>query len=80
MKKTYAKRTLRAVAMILALWLVTACFGRDDRNYFAIRGFYLEPRDSLDVVFLGSSEVSADVCSVYAYGQTGLTEAEILAL
>ena len=73
MKKTYAKRTLRAVAMILALWLVTACFGRDDRNYFAIRGFYLEPRDSLDVVFLGSSEVSADVCSVYAYGQTGLT-------
>ena len=73
MKKTFVNRAVRVVAMLLALWMVTACFGRDDRNYFAIRGYYLEPHDSLDVVFLGSSEVSADVCSVYAYGQTGLT-------
>ena len=73
MKKVWINRTLRVVSMVLALWLMILCFGWDSRDYLSTKAFYLEPRDSLDVVFLGASEVSADVSSVYLYELTGLT-------
>lgn len=38
-----------------------------------IRGFYLEPKDSLDVVLLGASELYTGFCSPLAWRQYGFT-------
>ena len=73
MKKTCIKRAFGVVSMILAVWALIASCARGDRNYLTVRAFYQEPRDSLDVVFLGASEVSTDVSSAYAYELSGLT-------
>ena len=77
MKKVWLKRTFGVVSMVLALWLFVSCIGWDSRDYLSTRAFYQEPRDSLDVVFIGASEVSADVSSVYLYELTGLTGYQI---
>ncbi|MGN1113375.1 MAG: hypothetical protein ACI4RP_09235 [Acutalibacteraceae bacterium] len=44
-----------------------------DHNRERIKGFYLEDRDSLDVVFIGASEVYSGFSSAYAYKRFGFT-------
>ena len=77
MKKVWIKRTFAIVSMVLALWLMILCFGWDSRDYLSTQAFYLEPIDSLDVVFIGASEVSSDISSVYLYELSGLTSYQI---
>ena len=73
MKKIWLKRTIRIAALVLAVLLLIAGFARGDRNYIAIKAFYTEPRDSMDIIFLGASEAATDVSAVYAFERTGLT-------
>lgn len=44
-----------------------------DHNRERVKGFYLEDKDSVDVVFIGSSEVYAGFSSCYAYEKFGFT-------
>lgn len=44
-----------------------------DYNVTKLAGFYKEPEDSLDVVFLGASEVFTGFSSAYAYDLYGFT-------
>lgn len=46
---------------------------RSDQNRERIKGFYLEDKDSVDVVFIGASEVYAGFSSVYAYSKYRFT-------
>ena len=46
---------------------------RADHNRQRVKGFYQEQKDSLDVVFLGASEVYSDIAPGYASTQFGLT-------
>jgi len=46
---------------------------RFDHNNVRIEGFYKEEKNSLDVVFIGASEVYSDYYPVYAYEKYGYT-------
>lgn len=78
MKELYRCRIKKAVALLLpiVLFLVIAqnfLFSYNDRNTDRIRRFYNEEPNSLDVVFLGASEVLAGFAPGYAYDQCGFT-------
>lgn len=63
---------LLAVALTaLALQEFVLCHA--DHNRQRIKGFYEEDEQSLDVVYLGGSEVYADLAPGYAYSQSGVT-------
>ena len=71
-------RTLKFAALLLPLVLVfifSQEFLFDYRNYDTMRieQFYEEEEDSLDVVFLGASEIYAGYCPGYAYDRYGFT-------
>lgn len=78
MKKIYAKRI---IALILSFSVIIASvifsqeylFINDDANSWRVRNFYLEEKNSLDVVILGSSEVFAGYSAGLAYGKYGYT-------
>ncbi len=56
------------------VWLGQTFFFRNmDSDQRRIEGFYMEPSDSLDVVFLGSSELFTDFSSALAYEDFGFT-------
>lgn len=67
--KKYILRTVKILSLLLALVL---CIGflqqyvlcHSDHNRERIFGFYLEPKNSLDVVLIGASEVYADYAAV----------------
>lgn len=76
--KIYIKRTLRIVSLLLAITLSIAFLQeyilcRYDNNKIRVDGFYMEEKDSLDVVFIGASEIYAGFSPVYAYEKYGYT-------
>ena len=44
-----------------------------DHNRERLKGFYQEDKDSLDVVYMGASDVYSDVAPGYAYRRDGIT-------
>lgn len=78
MRKKIFVRTLGIVTMILAI-TIFVYFGQiyyfrvTNHNAIRIEGFHLEPKDSLDTVFLGSSDVYAGYAPARAYKQTKMT-------
>ena len=77
-KNVYLKRTVGIVSIILALVLCTLAvqnlfFSNRDANSMRVQGFYLEEKDSLDVVFLGASDVFAGYSAALAYEDYGYT-------
>lgn len=77
-KNFYLKRALRVVSLVLAV-ILTVVFlqeyflRRYDSNKVRVDGFYMEDKNSLDVVFIGASEIYAGFSSAYAYEQFGYT-------
>ncbi len=78
MKNKVIKRLLKIGSLLLALILCVIflqefvlCHG--DHNRERIKGFYLEPKDSVDVVFIGASEVYSGFSAPYAYSRYGFT-------
>lgn len=74
---TIVKRSIKILCLLLTIVLLTNCcmifFNNYDYNSIISRGFYLEPKDSLDVIFLGASDVFTGFSSAYAYEQFGFT-------
>lgn len=78
MKKKYVKRIIKILSILLIVsTVVLFCqnyfFGLNDHNTWRIRNFYLEEKDSLDVVFMGASDVYADISPALAYEEFGFT-------
>lgn len=77
-KKRYILRSVKIMSLLLALIM---CVGflqeyllcHADHNRERIKGFYLEDKDSVDVVFIGASEVYSGFSSCYAYEKFGFT-------
>lgn len=72
------KRAVKAIAFILIFLVVFGFFSgivtnpADYRNYQWIRGFYEEPRNSLDAVYIGSSAVYAFWNPLVAWEKYGI--------
>ena len=78
MQKTLMIRFCKVCSLLLALaaaisFLQEFFLCRADNNRERIKDFYLEEQDSLDVVFIGASEVYAGFASAYAYSSYGFT-------
>lgn len=78
MNKLYRSRIIKIIALLLPLvlfWTVAEnfLFYHTERNSDRFRRFYNEEPNSLDVVFLGASEVFAGYAPGYAYDQFGYT-------
>ncbi len=81
MKKGYWKRTVKLLALLLALVLLVLFLQEFTfREYWEygqgslrVKGFYREPKDSLDVVLIGDSTVYAGYSPAYAYKTGGFT-------
>ena len=74
----YISRALKAVALILPLLFIFIfaqeyLFDNRDYDTYRIEAFYEEEENSLDVVFMGASEVTAGYAPGYAYEQYGFT-------
>ncbi len=72
------KRALRAVIFLLIVVLLYGAFTdvlsvNNTWDMRHIHGFYLEPKDSLDVVMLGASELYTGFCAPLAWQQYGFT-------
>lgn len=71
-------RLIRILCLILAV-AVTAgllqeyVFCHADHNRQRLKGFYQEDKNSLDIVYLGASEVYSDIAPGYAYRNNGVT-------
>lgn len=73
MKKNL-KRAVKMLALVLAvLMFVSVTQIRADKNKIKLDGFYLEEKNSLDVVLLGASEVYTAFSSALAYEEYGFT-------
>ncbi len=77
-RKQYGKRTVKVcsffLAVILSLFLLNDLFlRRIDHNSLRVDGYYLEDKDSLDVVMLGASDVYTCFSSGRAYQDYGFT-------
>ena len=71
-------RALKAIALLLPLLFIFIfaqeyLFAHKDYDTRRIEGFYEEEENSLDVVFIGASEVSAGYAPGYAYEKYGFT-------
>ena len=71
-------RAIKLLCLILALVTVVGLlqeyvFCRADHNTQRIKGFYLEDEQTLDIVYMGASEVYSDIAPGYAYERYGLT-------
>ena len=78
MTKTNRSRLFKFIALLLPLLLIFLFAQEslfDNRTYDTIRieGFYQEEEDSIDVIFMGASEVSNDFVPGYAYERNGFT-------
>lgn len=76
--KKHMKRILGIILMIAAVSGVTYVLQdlvmfRNDVDAFRIKTFYKEPKDSLDFVLMGSSEIMWGYVAGEAYRTTGLT-------
>ena len=77
MKKKMITRGIKLLCLLLVVVLLSG-LGMDlcryyDYNVLKLAGFYAEPRNSLDVVLLGASEVFTDFSSGQAYDLYGFT-------
>ena len=77
-KKLYATRTVKLCCFFLAVLLTVGILQdfvlrRLDQNSIRLQGFYLEDQDTLDVVFLGASEVYTGIAAGRAYDKYGFT-------
>ena len=71
-------RLIRVVCLILAVLLMEGLlqeyvFCHADHNRQRIKGFYEEDKNSLDIVYLGASEVYSDIAPGHAYEKNGVT-------
>lgn len=74
MKKKYVSRTIKILSFALAAFLImTVTQVRGDHNKIRLDGFYMEEKNSLDVVLLGASEVYTAFSSSLAYDEYGFT-------
>ena len=75
---SYGKRFCKVVSLFLALLLVLTAAWNGlyiHRNYDEdrITGFFREPKNSLDVVLIGASDISRAFCPGLAYENYGIT-------
>lgn len=78
MKEINRKRIIKIIALLLPLvlfWVAAEnfLFYHSERNTDRFRRFYNEEPNSIDVVFLGASEVFVGFAPGYAYDQFGFT-------
>lgn len=74
MKKVYIKRTIKffiAISIILSVTFFTQ--NRFDHNSTRLKGFYLEDKNSIDVVMMGASEVHTGFAPGQAFKEYGFT-------
>ena len=77
-KKLYITRTIKLICFGLAVLMLTYVLQayilkRIDNNTMRMEGFYLEDKDTLDVVLIGASDVYAGYSAPYAYEKYGFT-------
>ena len=78
MKKQRVFSVLKLLCLILAVCLTAGLlqeyiFCHADHNRQRLKGFYEEELRSLDIVYLGASEVYSDIAPGYAYTHSGVT-------
>ena len=79
MKKRIVARRLLSVTSFFVIICFIICFGQeylfvlDDHNPWRIKGFYYEEKNSLDVVFIGASDVYSGICPGKLYEEYGIT-------
>ncbi len=71
-------RTIKLISLFIAVALTAGVLQEyvlchADHNRERLKGFYLEEKDSLDVVFMGASEVYSDFAPGYAYSSNNIT-------
>lgn len=77
-RRTYRNRAIMIISLVLAL-AVTLLFLQEfilcnpNHNNERVRGFYLEDKDSLDVIVMGSSEVYCAFAPGLNYQECGFT-------
>ena len=76
--KGYLLRAVKLLCFILAVGICTGVLQEyvlchADHNRERVKGFYCEDVDSLDVVYLGASEVYSDIAPGYSYHRDGIT-------
>ena len=77
-KKIILSRILKVTLLLAAVIVSTLALQRvlqssSRANYVRVNGFYLEKKNTVDVVFIGASEVYCDFAPGYAYGRYGFT-------
>ena len=77
-KKDILLRCLRVFTLLFAVAVSTLALQWLLKNYAKtnfgrVNGFYLEKKDTIDVVFIGASEVYCDFAPGYAYEKYGFT-------
>ena len=70
--KTVIKQTVKLLSLVLAVGVSAFALQEfvlcnADHNRERIKGYELEQKDSLDVVYMGASEVYSDLAPGYAY-------------
>lgn len=78
MKRVYRKRIFKILALLLTVALFLGLgqmyyFRQFDKNQLRFQGFYMEEKNSLDVVLMGASEVYTGFSSAAAYDSFGFT-------
>lgn len=78
MKKLYLSRLIKLIALVIPVILFVVftqhfLFFYNDSSTTRVRHFYLEAEESLDVVFLGASELFNGYSPGYAYDRYGYT-------
>ena len=76
--KKYILRSVKLLCLALVLvlslgFLQEFVLCHADHNRQRVKGFFCEEENSLDIVFMGASDVYADYAPGYAYKQNGLT-------
>ena len=76
--KLYITRTVKIICFVMAVlmtsYLLQAFFlKRNDNNTLRMDGFFVEDKNSLDVVIIGASDVYAGFASPLAYEKYGIT-------
>lgn len=71
-------RTIKLISLFIAVALTAGVLQEyvlchADHNRERLKGFYLEENDSLDVVFMGASEVYSDFSPGHAYSSNNIT-------
>lgn len=70
----YIKRVISILLLFVIIFgIMSYTQVRFDHNNVRIEGFYREERNTIDVVFIGASEVYSDYSPVYAYAKYGFT-------